>query len=94
MSIILISNCKDLTIITLLDVVHLYVNTVILSLEYHVVLNKMISLEFKMFVFIVYNSDTVLGVVGDDHLNYIHLCIDKGSKCKILEEFTVFIELL
>lgn len=54
----------------------------------------MISLEFEMFVFIVYNSDTVLGVVGDDHLNNIHLCIDKGSKCEILEEFTVFIELL
>jgi hypothetical protein len=77
--VILISHSECLTIITLLDVVHLDVSALKYLLKDHVVVDQAISLELKVLIFIIDDGHTILGIISDDYCDDVHLCVNEGS---------------
>lgn len=84
-SIILISNGNNFSIITLLDKVHLDVNSIVTLLEFLLISLETVSLHLKMLVFLVDNSNSALGIVSNDHVDDIVLGVNSCSQGEILE---------
>lgn len=93
-SIILVSNSNSFSIITLFNKVHLDVGTVITLLEPLLIGLETVSLNLKMLILLVNNSDGTLGIIGDDHIDDIEGGIDGCSKSEILEKVSIFVEIL
>jgi hypothetical protein len=79
-TVVLIGYGIDGSIITLFDIVHLDVSSLVHSFENFVVFCERVAHYFEMLVFVVDDSHAFFRVVSDDHLDYIKLCVDECSQ--------------
>ena len=93
-AVVLVSYGVDRTIITLLYLVHLYVLAIVLSFEQLVMLGQRIAHNLKVLILVVDDCYTLFGVISNDNLDHILLCVDVSSQSKVLEQIAVLVKLL
>ena len=71
LAIVLVGNGVNGSIVALLDVVHLDVSSFVNSFEELVVLGKGVADDFKVLILVVDDSNALLGVISDDHLDNV-----------------------
>lgn len=71
LAVVLVGNGVYGSIVALLDVVHLNISAFVNSFEELIVLGKRVANDFKVLILVVDNSNALLGVIGDDHLDNV-----------------------
>jgi hypothetical protein len=94
LTIVLVSDGINGSIVTLLNVVHLNVDSLVDSSENLVVFCQRVTHDFKVLIFVIDDSHTLFRVICDDNLNHIFIGVNECSESEILEELSVFVKLL
>lgn len=78
-TVVLESDCIYFTIITLFNLIHFDVLTFVNSSKQLVMLGQWISYKLKVFILVIDYRNAFFGIISDDDLNNIHLCINISS---------------
>lgn len=88
-AIVLICNCKHISTIVLLNLIHFYIGAAKCKFEDILKCVETVALKCKLAIEFIDDGDAVFGAISNDDIDYIHFCVYVVSFCQLLEQFAI-----